>query len=30
MTGQALEFHAPVPEDMRQALALWGLGYNAP
>ena len=25
-----LEFHAPVPEDMRQALSLWGLGYNAP
>jgi len=30
MTGQALEFHAPVPEDMSQAIALWGLGYNAP
>lgn len=30
VSGAPLEFHAPVPEDMREALALWGLGYNAP
>lgn len=30
MTGQALEFHSPVPDDMQQALSSWGLGYNAP
>ena len=30
VTGAPLEFHAPVPEDMRQALSFWGLGYNAP
>lgn len=30
VTGAPQEFHAPVPEDMRQALADWGLGYNAP
>lgn len=29
-TGQPLEFHAPVPDDMRRALAAWGLSYNAP
>jgi 23S rRNA pseudouridine1911/1915/1917 synthase len=29
VTGQALVFHAPLPEDMRQALQAWGLGYNA-
>ena len=29
-TGEALEFHAPLPDDMQQVLALWGLGYNAP
>lgn len=28
VTGQALEFHAPLPEDMRQALVQWGLSYN--
>jgi len=28
VSGQALEFHAPLPDDMRQALAEWGLGYN--
>ena len=28
VTGEALEFRVPVPEDMRQALAMWGLGYN--
>ncbi|WP_394787498.1 RluA family pseudouridine synthase [Rhodoferax sp.] len=28
MTGEALRFHAPLPDDMRQALALWGLSYN--
>jgi 23S rRNA pseudouridine1911/1915/1917 synthase len=27
-TGQALEFHAPLPADLRQALGLWGLRYN--
>ena len=26
--GRALEFHAPLPADLRQALALWGLRYN--
>jgi 23S rRNA pseudouridine1911/1915/1917 synthase len=30
VTGRPLEFHAPVPEDMRAALATWGLSYNAP
>lgn len=25
-TGQALDFRAPLPADMQQALALWGLG----
>ena len=29
-TGQTLEFHSPVPDDMQQALSAWGLGYNAP
>jgi len=29
-TAQALEFHAPLPEDIGRALATWGLGYNAP
>ncbi len=29
-TGEPMEFHAPLPEDMRQGLALWGLRYNAP
>jgi 23S rRNA pseudouridine1911/1915/1917 synthase len=28
MTGKELEFHAPLPDDMLQALALWGLSYN--
>ena len=27
-TGQALEFHAPLPADLRQGLASWGLRYN--
>jgi 23S rRNA pseudouridine1911/1915/1917 synthase len=27
-TGTALEFHAPLPADLRQALGLWGLRYN--
>ena len=27
-SGQALEFQAPLPCDLRQALALWGLRYN--
>ena len=30
VTGASMEFLAPVPQDMRQALAVWGLGYNAP
>jgi 23S rRNA pseudouridine1911/1915/1917 synthase len=30
VSGAALEFHAPVPDDMRQALSEWGLGYNPP
>ncbi len=29
-TGRALEFHTPLPEDLRQALRLWGLRYNDP
>ena len=28
VTGQPLQFHAPLPEDMQQALRQWGLGYN--
>ena len=28
--GTALEFHAPLPPDMQQALAAAGLGYNPP
>ena len=28
MTGEALRFHAPLPPDMRLALADWGLSYN--
>ena len=27
-TGRPLEFHAPLPADLRQALGLWGLRYN--
>ncbi len=30
ITGAALEFLAPLPQDMRHALAVWGLGYNGP
>lgn len=30
VTQVPLEFHAPVPEDLQEALALWGLGYNLP
>ncbi|HSV35968.1 MAG TPA: RluA family pseudouridine synthase [Ramlibacter sp.] len=30
MTGEALEFHAPLPVDLRQAMALWSLRYNGP
>ena len=30
VTGQALEFNLPAPDDMQQALSVWGLGYNAP
>jgi 23S rRNA pseudouridine1911/1915/1917 synthase len=29
-SGEPLEFHAPLPPDMKQALALWGLRYNEP
>jgi 23S rRNA pseudouridine1911/1915/1917 synthase len=28
VSGQPLEFHAPLPSDLRQALADWGLRYN--
>ena len=28
VTGRPLEFHAPLPADLRQALGLWGLRYN--
>ena len=28
MTGQALEFTSPLPQDMRLALESWGLDYN--
>lgn len=28
ITGEALKFHAPLPEDMRNGLAEWGLSYN--
>ena len=27
-SGAALEFRAPLPEDLRQALGHWGLRYN--
>ncbi|MBU1817328.1 MAG: RluA family pseudouridine synthase [Gammaproteobacteria bacterium] len=30
VTGEALEFHAPLPDDMQRLLSLWGLRYNAP
>ena len=30
ITGQALQFRAPVPADMASALAAWGLRYNSP
>jgi 23S rRNA pseudouridine1911/1915/1917 synthase len=30
VTGEALEFHAPLPDDMHLVLSLWGLGYNPP
>jgi 23S rRNA pseudouridine1911/1915/1917 synthase len=29
-SGEALEFLAPLPPDMAQALQLWGLRYNGP
>ena len=29
VTGQPLEFHAPLPVDIQQVLAAWGLRYNA-
>jgi 23S rRNA pseudouridine1911/1915/1917 synthase len=28
VSGGLLEFHAPLPPDLRQALAAWGLRYN--
>jgi 23S rRNA pseudouridine1911/1915/1917 synthase len=28
MTGASLEFHAPLPPDLRGALKAWGLKYN--
>jgi 23S rRNA pseudouridine1911/1915/1917 synthase len=28
VTGESLVFHAPLPDDMRKALAALGLGYN--
>ena len=28
VTGRALEFHAPLPPDMAQALAAWGVRYT--
>lgn len=28
VTGAPLEFRAPLPEDMQQAAAAWGLSYN--
>jgi len=28
VSGEALEFHAPLPPDLRKALGLWGLRYN--
>jgi 23S rRNA pseudouridine1911/1915/1917 synthase len=28
VTGAALEFHAPLPPDLRDALKAWGLKYN--
>lgn len=30
MTGENLEFHAPLPADLQAALSAWGLRYNAP
>jgi 23S rRNA pseudouridine1911/1915/1917 synthase len=30
VSGVTLEFLAPLPQDMRQALGEWGLGYNGP
>lgn len=30
VSGEALEFLAPLPNDMRSALGEWGLGYNGP
>jgi 23S rRNA pseudouridine1911/1915/1917 synthase len=28
VTGASLQFHAPLPADLRQAWAAWGLRYN--
>jgi 23S rRNA pseudouridine1911/1915/1917 synthase len=27
-TGKPLEFHAPLPQDLDEALRAWGLRYN--
>ena len=28
VTGKVVEFHAPLPADLREAMGLWGLRYN--
>mgnify|MGYP002136146210 CR=1 FL=1 len=28
ITGQALDFHCPLPQDMQQVVEAWGLSYN--
>jgi 23S rRNA pseudouridine1911/1915/1917 synthase len=28
VTGEAIDLHAPVPDDLRQAWSAWGLRYN--
>lgn len=30
VTGEALEFHASLPDDMQRLLSSWGLRYNPP
>ena len=30
VTGVSLEFHAPLPDDLRAAFAAWGVRYNEP
>ena len=29
VTGQAMDFHAPLPPDMAEALREWGISYNS-